>query len=197
MKILFFTDLHGDMNTLRKLKDKSKDVDVTVCAGDISVMETNIEEIMRRVNKFHSPVLMLHGNHEDEFFLRELCDAHDNITFLHKAVHHVEDNIIMGYGGDGFSTNDPEFVDVAESFFKNEIKGKKRMVLVTHGPPYDTRIDHVAGNPRGNKSYRTFIDEVKPHVVIAGHLHENEGKSHKIGRTIFINPGKKGVVVKL
>ncbi len=197
MKILFFSDLHGDFGILRNLKKKSSEADLVVSAGDLSTMERDLPELVSRLNSFNKPVLMIHGNHEDEDVMRKQCNKHENITFLHKAVHHVDDYIFMGYGGDGFSTNDPNFTKLANVFFKKEANGKRRMILVTHGPPYDTKIDVLGNEPRGNKSYRQFIDEIQPHLAISGHLHENSGKHHKIGRTLFINPGKEGVIVNI
>lgn len=197
MKILFFSDLHGDMKALNKLRKMSADTDVVVCAGDISTMERNLKDIVFQIDKFNKPTLMIHGNHEDPGALKEICEGSRNITFLHKAVHHIDDYVFMGYGGDGFSTNDPAFEKTANNFFKKESAGKRRMIFVTHGPPYGVGIDELGHDPRGNKSYRGFIDEVKPHLAISGHLHENEGRHNKIGRTLFINPGKAGAIVNI
>ena len=197
MKILFFVDLHGDMDTLRTLKNKSSNADIVVCAGDISQMELNLPELIQYMDTFNKPVLMIHGNHEDEHGLRDLCDKFPNITFIHKGVHHIENAVFLGYGGDGFSTNDPEFVYVANAFFKPEAKDKERIILVTHGPPHGTVIDNINGDYRGNKSYRKFIEEVKPHVAVSGHLHETSGLHEKINRTFVINPGKDGVFVNI
>jgi Icc-related predicted phosphoesterase len=197
MKVLFFSDVHGDMGALSSLKAKAKQADICVCAGDFTTMEKNIQPVMNALDGFGKPVLMIHGNHEDEDRVKELCDNHENLTFLHKAVHHVDDYVFMGYGGDGFSTNDPDFLKVAGKFFKKEAAGKRRIIFVTHGPAYDTKIDMLGREPRGNKSYRQFIDDVQPHLAISGHLHENAGKHHKIGRTLFLNPGKAGAFVDI
>ena len=158
MNLLFFTDLHGNMKILDSLKKKAQESDGVVCSGDISVFENDIEDIMKKLSEFNKKVLIIHGNHEDEERMRELCDKYDNIYYMHKGVHHIGDYVFMGYGGDGFSTNDPEFERVAE-FFKKEAEGKKRIVFFTHGPAYDTKIDKINGENRGNKSYRKFIDE--------------------------------------
>ena len=197
MKLLFFSDIHGDLEALRNLKKQSKDVDIVICAGDISLMEKNLPKLLEEFNSFKKPALILHGNHENEDRLQKLCKQYDNLIFLHKAVHKIEGYIFMGYGGDGFSTKDPSFIKVAFSFFKKEAKNIKRIILITHGPAYDTKIDNLGGEPRGNKSYREFIDDILPHLAISGHLHENAGKHHKIGRTLFINAGKEGVFVNI
>lgn len=197
MNILFFADLHADMDVLSNLKTKAKDADKVVCAGDFSVMESHFDEVLEQMNSFGKEVLIIHGNHEDEDRLKNACKNYDNITFLHKGVVHQGDYVFLGYGGDGFSTNDPEFEHVANKFFKPESEGKKRIIMVTHGPPHGTKLDKIGGSFRGNKSYRKFINDVKPHLVISGHLHETAGKSQRIGRTLFINPGKDGVFVNI
>ena len=199
MKILFFADLHGDMKTLDALRKKARDVDIVICAGDFTVMERDFDNLIEEFDNFQRPFILIHGNHEDEDRVREACQNSKNLIFLHKGVHHILDYLFMGYGGDGFSTTDEEFEEVADLFFKREIevKKKRRIVLITHGPPYGTKIDNVDGQYQGNKSYRKFIDEVKPHLVISGHLHETAGKHEKIGRTLLVNPGKKGAVIKL
>ena len=83
MKILFFSDTHGDDKALEILRNRAKDVDGIVCAGDISIMERDLKKVMKKLNSFGKPLLMIHGNHEDEEGLKDLCEKHENITFLH------------------------------------------------------------------------------------------------------------------
>ena len=175
MKLLFFADTHGDDKAHDIIKDRAKDVDGIICAGDISVMERGLKKTMKKLNSIGKPVLMIHGNHEDE----------------------EGDYVFLGYGGGGFSTNDPRFEEVAEKFFKPEVKDKKRIIMVTHGPPHGTIIDNMDGDFRGNKSYRKFMDEVQPHLFVSGHLHETAGKHEKIGRTLVLNPGPHGFIVDI
>ncbi len=196
MNLLFFSDLHGNMKILNSLKKKAEKADGIICSGDISVFENDIEKIMEELSKIDKKILIIHGNHEDEQRLKELSQKYDNIYFMHKGVHHIGDYVFMGYGGDGFSTNDPEFERVSD-FFKKEAQDKKKIVFFTHGPPHGTEIDKINGEHRGNKSYRKFIDEVKPHLVVSGHLHENAGKHDKIGRSLILNPGPYGALVEL
>ncbi|MFH2020749.1 MAG: metallophosphoesterase [archaeon] len=196
MKLLFFSDTHGDKEALENIKKKSSEVDGLVCAGDISVMERGMKSILRELNNLGKKTLIIHGNHENEENLRDMCRDFENLKFMHKGVYHTGDYVFMGYGGDGFSTNDPEFDKVAK-FFKSESLGKKRIIMITHGPPHGTEIDKLHGDYRGSKSYRAFMDDVKPHLFISGHLHENAGKHQKIGRTLLINPGKAGAIVEI
>ncbi len=75
-------------------------------------------------------------------------------------------------------------------------KGKK-IILVTHAPPYKTRLDKLVGGHCGNKSIRYFIERNKIDLLICGHLHENFGKEDKIKRTKIINPGPFGKIVMI
>ena len=44
---------------------------------------------------------------------------------------------------------------------------------------------------------RKAIEEFQPDVFIAGHIHEAEGLSEKIGKTRVYNVGRKGRIIEL
>ena len=81
--------------------------------------------------------------------------------------------------------------------YKAKMKGYDKVVFVTHQPPYGTKIDKVYGHFAGNKSFTGFIKETQPILAISGHLHETAGKKDMIGKTLVINPGPKGTLIKL
>ena len=94
---------------------------------------------------------------------------------------------------------DREFEKTSKTKF-NKIIGKnkdKKIILVTHAPPYKTNVDRIAGGHCGNKSIRHFIDKNKIDLVVCGHLHENFGKEDKIKKTRIINPGPFGKIVEI
>lgn len=197
MRLLAFSDVHGNMKALQRLKAISKQSDLALCAGDISLMENNISGLVSMLDSFPVPVLLIPGNHEDEDGLSELASIHPNVLYLHKGAHHIRDYVFLGYGGGGFSTRDERFTQVAESFFAREISGKKKIVLMTHAPPHNTVLDALGSDHRGNKSIREFINKAEPHLAVCGHFHENAGKQQKLGRSLIINPGPSGVVVNI
>ena len=188
MKILAFVDVHGSLTALDKIKKKAKNADVLVCAGDISVFEENIDFLMGRLDKIGKPVLMIHGNHEDSVFLRKICAGFKNIYFIHGKTWRKDDYLFIGYGGGGFSLTDPHFGKIGKRLIQKRKKGDK-VILVTHAPPYKTRIDLIIDQHCGNKTIRNFIVKYKPELAISGHLHECAGKEDKIGKTRGINPG--------
>ena len=62
-------------------------------------------------------------------------------------------------------------------------------ILVSHTPPYNTKLDltflktHV-----GSISIRKTIEVLKPKLCICGHIHEAKGID-TIGEAVIINPG--------
>lgn len=200
MKILIFTDTHGSLKALRSVIDKAKKSkpDLLICAGDISVFEQNLNVLLSSLNKLGIPTLIIHGNHETEETMEKAASLFKNINYIHKSDFLLNDILFLGYGGGGFSLKDKEFENFTKRFDKTlkSIKPKK-LVLIVHAPPYNTKLDKINGQPCGNKSIRKFIDKLKPDLVIAGHLHENAGKEDKIGKTKLINPGPYGKVMSI
>ena len=122
-----------------------------------------------------------------------------NIIFIHRN-YFIEENILfLGYGGDGFSVVDKKFEEFSQNKFKKWIKNNdgKKIVLVTHAPPYGTKLDKIGKNYCGNKSITKFLNKNKIDCLICGHLHENFGKEDRIGKTKMINPGPFGKIVEI
>jgi len=195
MMILAFVDTHGDMDCIRKLKKKAAKADIILCAGDVTIFENHIKSILAELNSFNKPVLIIPGNHESEGRLRTECEHHKNMVCLHKEFYEKENILFTGFGGGGFSLRDSKFEK-----FTDKVKQKrigKQLVLLLHGPPYGNQTDMIMEEHAGNKSYRDFIREEKPLLVICGHLHENEGVQDKMGKTLIINPGPEGQLIEI
>jgi len=68
-----------------------------------------------------------------------------------------------------------------------DVKGK--FILVTHNPPFGTKLDKVeTGEHVGSKVIREFIEKEKPLLAISAHIHE-AGGIDKIGKTTIFYPG--------
>lgn len=198
MKILAFVDIHGSLKALEKIKALAKQADTIVCAGDISVFENNLDTLLSELDKLNKTVLIVPGNHEDDEDLSKLANMFNNITDIHKKTFIKENYLFLGYGGSGFSIVDKEFIKTSKKFEEIIKKHKdKKIILVTHAPPYKTRLDNIGGEACGNKSIKNFMLKVKPDLVISGHLHENAGKEDKINKTKLINPGPFGRIIAL
>lgn len=202
MDILTYVDLHGSLKGMDELQAKVKahQPDLVVCAGDISVFETDIESIMMRLDNFGVRHLMIHGNHESEERMKMLCKKYHHTVFLHKKKHVVDNVLFLGYGGGGFSREDEEFEEWGKEMESTIRKAKlqaMKVVLLVHGPPHNTRVDYIYGNHVGNKSFSSFIKKNMVDVVICGHLHENAGKQGTIGNCLVLNPGPTGKLISL
>ena len=198
MKILAFTDTHGSLSALRRIEQKvrTQKPDLLVCAGDISIFEHGIFGLMKRLNKLNKKILIIHGNHEDGLTFVRYTKLFKNVIFIHKKYYLENDILFLGYGGGGFSMVDKEFENVTKNF-KKIIKSNKdrKIILVTHAPPYKTKVDKLIQGHSGNKSIRHFIEKNNVDLLICGHLHENFGKEDKIGKTKVINPGPFGKMI--
>ncbi len=194
MKILAFVDMHGNLSSLIKLKKKAKKADLIICAGDVSLFEADLEYLLLELNKMGKPILMLHGNHEMQSTLKNMCKPLENITFFHKKIKRIDKITFIGYGGGGFSLTEPDF---SKFISKNKEKIKGRIVLAVHAPIYNTKIDKIYGEHYGNKTFRDFIEKKQPELVICGHFHETAGITDKIKRSLIINPGPDGKIIEI
>ena len=201
MRILSFVDMHGSHKALKKIKKKSKKADLIVCAGDLTIFENNLDKLLFQLNKLKKTCLIIPGNHESDEDLKQLAKMSDNISDIHEKGFVKNNHLFLGYGGGGFSMNDKHFKKIAKKS-KKKIKkfrkiNNKKIILVTHAPPYKTKIDKIMDEHCGNKDIRKFIDKIKPDLVISGHLHENAGKEDKIKNTKIINPGPFGKIISI
>ncbi len=199
MKILAFSDLHVDIDVLYRLEKKAKTekVDYIIAAGDLSMFENGFDIVLYELNELNIPILLIHGNHESRQFAEVESKSFKNVIFMHKKTFAKDNVLFLGWGGGGFATLDKELDNYASVFKREILKNKdKKIVLIIHGPPYKM-LDGIYGNNVGCKSRAKFINDIKPDVVICGHLHEFAGKSVKIGKTLVINPGWEGKVIHI
>lgn len=191
MKLLLFTDVHSNKKHLESVKKKSLHADVLLCLGDLTMFQAYMKSFLRELNSTGKPVLMLPGNHESEEGLKNACKDLKNLIYIHKGYYEKDGILFLGYGSGGFSQRDLGFEETSRQW-KKLIKEDSKIVLLTHGPPYNTPIDIVGKFHVGNKSYREFIEKTKPVLAASGHLHENFYKIGKIGKTTILNPGPEG-----
>lgn len=199
MKLLAFTDLHLSSVAFKKIKEKVKKQkpDLLICAGDISIFEQGLDFILNKLNRLRKKILIINGNHETDKVMKKLCGNYDNLIFIHKKYHEQNNHIFFGYGGSGFALIEQEFYKTGEKFQKIIKKNRdKKIIFITHAPPYKTKLDLIVGSHCGNKTFRNFIVRNKVDLHICGHLHENFGKKDHIKKTHILNPGPYGKIIK-
>ena len=196
MKFLAFTDVHGDKKIINKLISKSKNADFLVCCGDISNFEDDLEKSLILFKKTNKKMLIIPGNHESYDSVKKLCEKYDFLINIHLRSFKFKDFIFFGFGTGGFSQIDFE---LEEKMTKLNFNTEDKIVFITHGPPYGTKLDYLnhLESHRGSKTLTKFIRNFKPLYCISGHLHENFGKEDKINKTIILNPGRYGKIIEI
>jgi len=197
MKFLTFTDVHENQEAIEKLVQRAskKDIQFTVCAGDISTFGRGLKKILGKFNAPKKTFYFIPGNHEEGIDLDDAAKEFSHCIPLHRKAVRLENYWFLGYGGGGFSQEDTEFRKLARQWY-GSYKGEK-MVFVTHGPPADTKVDLLQEHHVGSIDYRKFVERIKPKLHICGHLHETVGVTDKIGETKVVNPGLDGMVIEL
>ena len=195
MKLLVFTDVHGNPTAIKQVINKSKEADILVCAGDLIEYE-DLEKTIKLFKDTNKKILIIPGNHEDYAELKAVCKKYDFLIDIHLKKHKINDVVFFGFGGGGFSKIDTELQEIMEDL---EFDENEKLVFVSHGPPFGTKLDYLENmqSYRGSKTLREFIKKFKPKFAVCGHLHENEKKEDKLGDTIILNPGKYGKIIEV
>jgi len=202
MRILAFTDTHAylpDINKILKKAKKEKPA-LMICAGDMTMFGNGIELIKKL--DIGIPLLIIPGNHEIPEEINYMAKKFPFIKNIHLKHFISGSYLFLGCGGGGFTQHHAEF-EQSEEKFATAIKKlkvqdhKHKVILVTHQPPYKTKVDAIYNEHAGSKSIRKFIEKYKPALCITGHLHENFGKKDKIGDTLIINPGPEGKIIEI
>ncbi|MEA3378911.1 MAG: metallophosphoesterase [Nanoarchaeota archaeon] len=197
MRILAFTDFHAQKNSWKKVLKKVKDADILVGTGDFSDFGKETNKILSHFKDIGKPVLVIHGNHETIGQMKEIEKEYENIIFLHKRSYQLDKYLFFGFGGGGFSQEDKDFENVSNRFLKTVDK-KNIVIMLTHSPPYGTKLDFIEGmGHRGNESYTMFIKKNKPLLWICGHIHETFSQMQVLGNTVIANPGPEGKIIEI
>jgi len=76
----------------------------------------------------------------------------------------------------------------------------KRLVIITHDPPYDILDISYFGSNAGMPELRELVEAIKPAIHVFGHIHESAGVIKHRG-TLFINAAlpeyRKAAIVEL
>ncbi len=200
MKILAFSDIHGDKSLAEKLAKQAadEDVDLVILCGDITQMEQGTEGIIGPFAARKKKVLLVPGNHETVATADFLAQLY-GMTNLHGYSVLYKDIGLFGCGGADmgpFPTDDNEIFDLLKKGHE-QVKSAKKKIMVTHVHPKDTIIERFSNFFQGSDAVRKALDEFKPDIVLCGHVHEAEGIEEMVDGTRVINVGKKGKIITL
>jgi len=197
-KILAIGDIHGDAGLVKKLVErvKKENVDLVILAGDITLAERSIENIVGPFIKTKKQVLLIPGNHESAAtidFLSKMYGAKN----IHGYGLRIGDVGIFGAGTADIGVNSVGESGISELLRKahEEVKDAKRKVMVTHMHPSGSKAE-MFGFP-GSRAIRRAVDKFKPEVLVNAHLHEAGGMEEKIGNTRVINVSRKEKIFEI
>jgi hypothetical protein len=197
MKILIFSDIHGDTLALARLA--AEPADIYIAAGDLSTFGRALDRCGEPLRTLGERLWVLPGNHETHAEIRDFCAKFGFVDF-HRQVRQLRGT---HWAGLGYSNPTPfntpgEYTEeeIAEALAAFE--QATPLYVVAHVPPHNTRLDRVAfGHHTGSRSLRAWVERVQPAYLFCGHIHECAGQSDRLGATPCFNVGKEGYLLEL
>jgi len=183
MKILAVADIHGAQYRLNLvLKNIERySPDLVIICGDITQFGP-AELAKNLLNQIPVETLAITGNIDTLDVVRGIDES--NATKI--EMKRVVKNGIPFVGINGI--DEDQFKIAKEKKLIDESS-----VIVSHVPPYGTKDKVFLGMHGGSKDLRELVDELKPRLVLCGHIHEDPGFT-TTGETIVVNcsMGKRG-----
>jgi Icc-related predicted phosphoesterase len=200
MRVLVFSDLHGDRAQLERLMEQ--EADYYVAAGDLVSWGRGLEAMGAVLRQRAGRVGVLPGNHEHERDVEAFCT-----TFGLEALRGRVRDLGNGWALAGLGHSSPTPFNTPGEYSEEEFRSRlaafrglraDRTLLVCHCPPYGTVLDEAApGRHIGSVAIGEFLEEFQPAYFCCGHVHEAWGRTADLGRTKGINVGRAGFYVEL
>ncbi|MBI5282186.1 MAG: metallophosphoesterase [Candidatus Solibacter usitatus] len=197
MRLLVFSDIHGDLRALERLM--GMEADAYVAAGDLVTWSRGLDAVGPVLQRRAPRVWVLPGNHEHASQTARFCERYG----LHDL--HGKSFDFNGWRVAGLGHSNPTPFNTPGEYSEAELAerlapfaGLEKMVLVCHCPPWGTALDEAApGRHFGSRAVLEFIERNQPEWFFCGHIHEAEGREARMGATRGVNVGKDGYVVEL
>ena len=201
MKLLIFSDIHGDLRSLERIAGQP--ADIYIAAGDLSNFGRALDRCGEVLQPLGERLWVLPGNHETYDETRAFCERFGFVDF-HRRVRALPSATgATQWAGLGYSNVTPfntpgEYSEDEISKALNVFDGVKPLYLVVHFPPLGTTLDEFApGKHAGSPTLRTWVERAQPVYLFCGHIHECAGRSDRIGTTKCFNVGKQGYTLEI
>jgi Icc-related predicted phosphoesterase len=201
VKILIFSDIHGDLRALERIV--AQPADLYICAGDLATFGRGLERCSEILKPLGERLWVLPGNHESHEDTRVFCQRFGFVDF-HRQVRSLQSvNGVTQWAGLGYSNITP-FATPGE-YTEEEIASAlaafdelKPLYLVVHCPPANTKLDEFApGKHAGSTALREWVERIQPEYLFCGHIHETAGVTDRVGSTRCFNVGKQGYTIEI
>jgi uncharacterized protein len=197
MKLLVFSDIHGDYAALER--HMATEADYYFAAGDLASWGRGLERCGEILARRAGRVYVLPGNHEWDQQVAELARKFQLEDFHGRTME------VAGYhvAGLGYSNHTPfhtpgEYTEEELGERLAPFAGLKPLILICHCPPLATPLDRVReGVHAGSSAVADFIRLNQPEYFFSGHIHEAEGTQARLGATFGISAGKRGYLLEL
>jgi uncharacterized protein len=197
MKILIFSDIHGDLRALEHVV--AQPADIYIAAGDLCNFGKGLERCAAILQPLGERLLVLPGNHETHEQTKTFCEKHGFVDF-HRQARKLNGT---NWAGLGYSNITPfktpgEYSEAEIAAALAPFAGLEKLYLVVHFPPRDTKLDEYApGQHAGSPTLRAWVENEKPLYLFCGHIHETAGMTDQLGPTQCINVGKEGYTIEV
>ena len=100
MKLLVFTDVHGEIGRIKNLAEiaRKEDVSALVCAGDLTFFGSNLDNLIKRLD-IGLPLIIIPGNHELPNDIKNAAKKFKFVKNLHNSVFELDGCMFIGLGG--------------------------------------------------------------------------------------------------
>lgn len=198
MRVLAFSDVHGNNSLISKIKQESKNCDLIICCGDITPSHGMTKEIAKQIGKFDVKVLAIPGNFEMPDDMEEVCEELGWINLHGKSVK-IDDLVFFGCGGGNTGPFNTPY-ELTEEQFK-EILGKfsktDRFVFISHCPSKGFLDEVRSGLHVGSGAIAEFVKQTQPLFQFCGHIHEEGGKESSMGKSKVYNVARQVKIVDI
>ena len=197
MKVLIFSDTHGDLRSLERII--AQPADVYIAAGDLSNFGKGLNHCGEILKPLGERLLVLPGNHETHQQMKEFCAKFGFVDF-HRQRRNIGNSHWAGLGYSNITPfNTPgEYSEEEIGKALDEFDAIKALYLVVHFPPLNTTLDEFApGKHAGSPTLRAWVTAQQPAYLFCGHIHETAGRSDRIGQTQCFNVGKAGYTLEI
>jgi uncharacterized protein len=192
VKVLIFSDIHGDLRALERTL--SQPADIYIAAGDLSTFGKGLDRCGELLASFRERAWILPGNHESHAQTKALCLQTGAFDF-HRQTRTLGSTRWLGLGySNPTPFNTPgEYTEEEIAAALKAFDTRSPFYIVVHFPPYGTHLDQVApGKHAGSRVLRDWVEHTQPQGLFCGHIHECAGYSDTIGTTRCFNVGKAG-----
>jgi len=197
MKLLIFSDIHGDKAALEKLM--ATEADYYFADGDLANWGRGLDQLGPIMQRRAERMYVLPGNHESEADVARFCEQYGFHNFHGRTID------VGGYKVAGLGYSNPTPFDTPGEYSEAEIASRLEkfselgpLILICHAPPKNTKLDRAdEGQHFGSQAVRDFIERYQPSYFYCGHIHEAAGQTEMLGRTQGCNVGKRGMMLDL